>query len=75
MAKSRVTETNIGLQGEFIAKEYDNIMRESRDKDHLYTDEIIKFFHAPAFRLFGTFPRPFGPPGSGPGGPCPRLLA
>jgi len=43
MTKSRMIETNIGLQGEFIAKDYDDIMRESRDKGQLYTDEIIKF--------------------------------
>jgi len=43
MTKSRVIETNIGLQGELITKDYDNIMRESRDKGHLYKDEIIKF--------------------------------
>ena len=43
MAKSRMIETNIGLQGELIAKDYDEIMKESRDKGHLYTEEIIKF--------------------------------
>ncbi len=42
MTKARVIETNNGLQGELITKEYDNIMRESRDKGHLYTEEIIK---------------------------------
>lgn len=43
MTKSRIIETDTGLQDEFIVKEYDNIMRESRDKGQLYTEEIIKF--------------------------------
>jgi ubiquinone/menaquinone biosynthesis C-methylase UbiE len=43
MKKSREIETNNGLQGELIVKNYDDIMKESRDKGHLYTDEIIKF--------------------------------
>lgn len=43
MTKSRVIETNSGLQGDLIAKDYDQIMKESRDKGHLYTDEIIIF--------------------------------
>ena len=43
MIKSRVAETNIGLQGECIAEDYDEIMRESRDKGHLYTEEIMNF--------------------------------
>ena len=32
MTKARVIETNVGHQDELIVKEYDNIMRESRDK-------------------------------------------
>ena len=43
MTKARVIETNTGLQDELIVKEYDEIMKESRDKGHLYTEEIIKF--------------------------------
>lgn len=43
MVKSRVLETGNGLQGEGTAGEYDRIMKESRDKGHLYTDEVIKF--------------------------------
>jgi ubiquinone/menaquinone biosynthesis C-methylase UbiE len=43
MTRPRVVETNTGLQGELIAQDYDNIMKESRDKGYLYTDEIIEF--------------------------------
>jgi len=43
MKKSRLIETNIGLQGESIVKDYDNLMKGSRDEGHLYTEKIIKF--------------------------------
>jgi hypothetical protein len=38
--KSRKIETDIGLQGELIVKDYDEIKKASRDKGHLYPDEI-----------------------------------
>jgi ubiquinone/menaquinone biosynthesis C-methylase UbiE len=42
VTKARVIETDVGLQGEIVAQDYNDSMRQSRDKGFLYTDLIIK---------------------------------
>lgn len=41
MTKSRVPETNTGIQGEFIVEEYDQMQRHLRDKGWIETGDII----------------------------------
>ena len=42
MLKSRVVETEEGIQGEFDVQLYDQMMRRMRDKDWLGTKEVFK---------------------------------
>lgn len=42
MVKPRIVETGKGIQEEWIADEYDRLMRKDRDKGILYTKDIIK---------------------------------
>ena len=42
MTKTRIIETNEGLQGEFVASAYDTMMRQSRDKGQLLTPMIVE---------------------------------
>jgi ubiquinone/menaquinone biosynthesis C-methylase UbiE len=42
MSRSRVIETEEGLQGEFVAHAYDVMMRQSRDKGQLLTHLILQ---------------------------------
>ena len=41
MVKSRVVETEEGIQGEFDVQQYDQMMRRMRDKGWLETKEIL----------------------------------
>ena len=43
MVKPRIVETSPGIQDEWIAGEYDKMMRIDRDKGILYTKDIIKY--------------------------------
>lgn len=43
MVKSRIPETDNGIQGEFNVEIYDQMMSRLRDKGFMETDEIIKF--------------------------------
>lgn len=43
MVKPRTVETDTGIQDEWIAGEYDKMMRKDRDKGILYTNDIIKY--------------------------------
>ena len=40
MIKPRTVETDNGIQDEWIAGEYDKMMRKNRDKGILYTNDI-----------------------------------
>lgn len=42
MAKPRMVETHTGAQDVYDAAAYDQMMRQSRDRGQLYTDDIIK---------------------------------
>ena len=42
MTKPRAIETEVGLQGEFVATGYDTMMRQSRDKGQLLTNLILE---------------------------------
>jgi ubiquinone/menaquinone biosynthesis C-methylase UbiE len=43
MVKSRVVETDHGIQGEFVVQDYDEMMRYLRDKGWMETDRIINW--------------------------------
>jgi hypothetical protein len=43
MGKSRVVETDHGIQGEFVVQDYDKMMRYLRDKGWMETDHIINW--------------------------------
>ena len=42
MTKPRKKETDEGIQDSFVVKHYDEMMRNSRNKGYIYTDEIIE---------------------------------
>jgi len=42
MTKPREKETDEGIQDSFVVKHYDEMMRNSRNKGYIYTDEIIE---------------------------------